>query len=244
VKIGGMKQVILLAAVFMVLAAPGFAQKKPDSKPEKCTLGLDRSPELRGFRMGMTQDQVLRRLPGVSVEKPDKYGLARLRLSIIDTSGVIKTSAHDKAVQPDITATPEDGSAFVLDGLRFPDLKGVRKLQMRFIDGRLSYLQVAYDDSSKWESIDQFVEAVSTKLNLPRQWQAPADASADGQDKELRCEAFAISASLDGDQADTHVGPEIIVEDLAAWNVMSKRQTDTVEKTKREAEEKRKAFKP
>ena len=194
--------------------------------------------------MGMTQDQVLRRLPGVTIEKPDKYGLARLRLSIIDPSGVIKTSVREKAVQPDITATPEDGSAFVLDSTRFPELKGVRKVQMRFIDSRLSYLQIAYDDSSKWESVDQFVQAVSTKLNLPSQWQLPADSSADSQDKELRCEGFVISANLQGDAADTHIGPEIILEDSAAWSAMSKRQNDTVEKAKREEEEKRKAFKP
>jgi len=239
-----MKELILLSAFVMLLATPGFAQEKTASKQEKCTLGLDQSPELRGFRMGMTQDQVLRRLPGVTIEKPDKYGLTRLRLTIIDASGVIKTSVRDKAVRPDITAAPGDGSAFVLDGPRFPDLKDVRKLEMRFIDGRLSYLQIAYNDSSKWESIDQFVEAVSAKLNLPNQWRAPADSSGGSQDQELRCDAFVISASLDGDSADTHVGPEITLEDSAAWSAMSKRQNASVEKAKREEEEKRKAFKP
>jgi hypothetical protein len=237
-------QKAVLITLAIVLCAPVSAQKNVQSKEPKCSLKLDQSPELRGFRMGMTQDQVLRRLPGVSIEKADKYGLARLRLSIIDASDVIRTSARAKAVQPDITATPADGSAFVLDGPRFPDLKSVRKLQMRFIDGRLSYLQIAYDDSSKWESIDQFVEAISAKLNLPRQWQTPAESSADSQEKELHCDAFVISATLAGDPADTHAGPEITVEDLAAWNEMSKRQNDTFEKAKREEEEKRRAFKP
>src|SRR5215831_2746201 len=236
------KAVLLTLAI--VLCPPVSAQKNIESKGPKCSLKLDQSPQLRGFSMGMTQDQVLRRLPGVSTEKPDKYGLARLRISIINTSGVIKTSAHDKPVQLDITATPGDGSAFVLDGPKFPDLKGVRKLQMRFIDGRLSYLQIAYDDSSKWDSIDQFVEAISTKLNLPSQWQAPAESAGDGQDKELRCDAFVISASVAGDPADTQAGPEIILQDLAAWNAMSKRQNDSFDKAKREEEEKRKAFKP
>src|SRR5215831_18002828 len=109
-------QKAILLTLAIVVCAPVLAQKNADSKTPKCSLKLDQSPQLRGFRMGMTQDQVLRRLPGVTVEKPDKYGLARLRLSIIDTSGVIKTSAHDKPVQLDITATPGDGSAFVLDG--------------------------------------------------------------------------------------------------------------------------------
>jgi hypothetical protein len=237
-------QKAILLTLAIVLCAPVLAQKNVESKQPKCSLKLDQSPELRGFRLGMPQDQVLRRLPGVTIEKPDKYGLARLRLSIIDTSTVIKTSGRDKAVQPDITATPADGSAFVLDGPKFPDLKGVRKLQMRFIDGRLSYLQISYDDSSKWESIDQFVETIAGKLKLPTQWQAPSDAEGESQEKELRCEAFVISASLTGDPTDTHAGPEILLEDLAAWNAMSKRQNDSVEKAKQEADEKRKAFKP
>jgi hypothetical protein len=228
----------------MVLCPAVSAQKIAESNEPKCSLKLDQSPPLRGFRLGMTQEQVLRRVPGVSIEKPDKYGLSRLRLSILDTSGIIRTSVRDKAVQPDITATPDDGSAFVLDSLRFPDLKGVRKLQMRFIDARLSYLQIGYDDSSKWESIDQFVQAISTKLNLPAQWQVPADSPGDSEGKELRCDAFVISASLMADPTDTHAGPEIVLSDVAAWNTMSKRQNDTTEKAKREEEEKRKAFKP
>jgi hypothetical protein len=236
------KAILLILA--LVLCAPVLAQQKADSKQATCSLKLDRSPELRGFRLGMPQDQLLRRFPGVTVEKPDRYGLARLRLAIIDASGLVKPSAKEKAAQADITASPADGSAFVLDGSRFPDLKGVRRMQIRFIDGRLSYLQIAYDDSSKWESIDQFVEAISAKLNLPPQWQVPSDSEGDSQEKELRCEAFAISASLAGDPTDTHTGPEITLEDLAAWNVMSKRQGDTNEKAKREEDEKRKAFKP
>jgi hypothetical protein len=115
---------------------------------------------------------------------------------------------------------------------------------MRFIDGRLSYLQIAYDDSSKWESIDQFVEAISAKLSLPPRWQVPADSPGDSENKELRCEAFAISASLAGDPSDTHSGPEIVLEDLAAWNAMSRRQNESNEKARREEDEKRKAFKP
>jgi len=236
------KAILFILAI--VLCPPVSAQKTAESKEPKCSLKLDQSPQLRGFRLGMTQEQALRRLPGVSIEKPDKYGLARLRLAIIDTSSVIKTSVREKAVQPDITAGPGDGSAFVLDGQRFPDLKGVRRLQMRFIDGRLSHLQISYDDASKWESIDQFVEAISTKLNLPAQWQLPADSPGEGEEKELRCDAFVISASLMADPIDTHAGPEIVLADVAAWNAMSKRQNDTVEKAKREEEEKRKAFKP
>src|SRR5436190_1005894 len=170
-----MKHGILFGLLLLVLCSPVFAQKKVDNPKPKCTLGLDQSPELRGFRMGMTQAAVLSRLPGVTIEKPDKFGLARLRLSIVDATSLIKTAPRDKGVQADITATSTDGSAFVLDSSRFPTLKGTHKIQMRFIDGRLSHLQISYDDDVKWESIDQFIETISTTLKLSNEWRAPED---------------------------------------------------------------------
>ena len=227
----------------MILCVPALGQKKTENQKPLCALGLSQSPELRGLRMGMTPAAVLARFPGVSVEKPDKFGLARLRLSILDSTSLIKSSPKDKAVQADITAGPNDGSAFVLDGARFPTLKNVRKIQMRFIEGRLAYLQVSYDDAIKWDSIEQFVEMVSSTLKLPPDWKRPEES--DGtQERELRCEGFVISANTAGDPTDVHAGPELILQDVAAWAAMSKRQNDLVEKAKREEDDKRKSFKP
>ena len=238
-----MKQIILFSLLLLLLCVPAFGQKTSADKPA-CTLGLNQSPELRGFRMGMTQAAALAKLPGVTVEKPDKFGLVRLRLSIIDSSALIKSAARDRGVEPDITAGPNTGSAFVLDAVRFPALKGVRKLQMRFIEGRLSYLQVTYDDSIRWDSVDQFVETVSNSLKLPQAWKSPEDADRGSEEKELRCEGFVLSATATADSRDINSGPELVLQDLAAWNAMSKKQNDLVEKAKREADEKRKAFKP
>lgn len=236
-----MNKVILFGLLILISCSPIFGQKKVDSP--KCTLGLDQSPELRGFRMGMTQAAVLAKLPGVTVEKPDKFGLARLRLSIIDPSALIKSSPRDKGVQLDMAATSTEGSAFVLDSTRFPALKGTRRIQMRFIDSRLSYLSVSYNDEVKWESIDQFVETISTMLKLPQQWQVPAESDS-MQQRELRCAGFVITGNTIGDPTDIHAGPELVLQDLAAWNAMSKRQNDITEKAKREEDEKRKSFKP
>lgn len=239
-----MNQGILFGLLLLVSFSPVLAQRKVDNPKPKCTLGLDQSPELRGFRMGMTQAAVLAKLPGVTVEKPDKFGLARLRLSIIDPSGLIKSSPRDKGVQTDMTATSTDGSAFVLDSTKFPALKGTRRIQMRFIEGRLSYLTVSYTDEVKWDSIDQFVETISATLKLPpQQWQVPQESDT-MQQQELRCSGFVITANTIGDPSDIHAGPELILQDLAAWNAMSQRQNDIAEKARREEDEKRKSFKP
>jgi hypothetical protein len=239
-----MNKVILSGVLLSLLCSSAFAQKDSAPPKTKCNLSLDQSPELRGLRLGMTQAAVLARFPGVSIEKPDKFGLARLRLSVIESSSLIKGATREKSVQPDITAGQAEGTAFVIDSVRFPALKGVRKMQLRFIDDRLSYLGLSYDDAVKWESIDQLVETISGTLKLPNEWQTPADSDGSGQEKELRCEAFALSASTSADPTDIHAGPELILQDLAAWNAMSKRQNDLVEKARQNEDAKRKAFKP
>src|ERR1043166_7267649 len=239
-----MNKGILFGLLLLVSCSPLLAQKKVDNPKPKCTLGLDQSPELRGFRLGMTQAAALAKLPGVTVEKPDKFGLARLRLSIIDASALIKSSPRDKGVQTDMTATSTDGSAFVLDIAKFPALRGTRKIQMRFIEGRLSYLSVSYTDEVKWDSIYQFVGTISTTLKLPpQQWQVPEESDT-MQQQELRCAGFVLTANTSADPADIHAGPELVLQDVAAWNAMSKRQNDITEKAKREEDEKRKSFKP
>jgi hypothetical protein len=242
-----MKKQILLVCLLLIPCPVAFAQKKTESGKQKCTLGIDQSPELRGFRMGMTQAAVQAKLPGVTIEKPDKFGLSRLRLSIVDPTSLIKTPAArakgDKGVQPDIVAGGTEGSAFVLESSRFPTLKGARRIQMRFIDSRLSYLEVLYNDDVKFDSIDQFTERLSAMLKLPSEWQTPEEADSDHV-KELRCEGFVLAANTLGSPIDTQAGPELVLQDVAAWKAMSKRQNELTEKAKREEEEKRKTFKP
>jgi len=236
-----MKRIILFSLLLLILCVPALGQTSTEKKPS-CTLGISQSPELRTFRLGMTPAAVLARLPGVTVGKPDKFGLVRLRLSVIDSSTLIVPTAKSSGVQSDMSAGPNEGSAFVLDSARFPAFKGVRRLQMRFIDGRLSYLQITYDDSIKWDSIDQFVDTVTTNLKLPQDWKTPENADG-SHEKELRCEGFVLSANT-ADISEINSGPELILEDLAAWDAMSKKQNDIVDKEKRAEDEKRKAFKP
>ena len=41
-----------------------------------------------------------------------------------------------------------------------------------FIDGRVSYIGVLYDDSIKWRNLDEFTKQVANSLTLPERWQA------------------------------------------------------------------------
>lgn len=109
-----------------------------------CSLKIDQLPdsaELRGFRLGMTYDQVKARVPQV------KFGPA-------DPFGVAKTSINPY-FDPSI------------DKVAFAE---VRTISLDFLDGRLVTLWIGFESSFKWQSLDEFVTGMSKSLNLPAAW--------------------------------------------------------------------------
>jgi hypothetical protein len=110
----------------------------------QCTLKLAElpaTPELMGFRMGMTTDQVKARVPQVLFGKADDFGVA-------------KTS-----INPDFDTR--------IDKSTFP---GVRTVSLDFLDGRLTSLWLGFDGSFKWKTVPEFVKGISQSLRLPDAW--------------------------------------------------------------------------
>jgi len=241
-----MKSTTLNLLLLLTFSSVAFGQGNSQTAPAaKCTLGLAQAPALRGLRLGMGQAQVLARFPGLSLDRADDLGLSRLRLNLIDADLYSTGSTvRDRGVQLDIAAGTADGRSFTVDGSRFPDLKGVRKIQLRFADGRLSYVLLGYDDSFKWNSVDEFAETVSKNLGLPDEWRVPPDSDRVSKEKELQCEGFLIAAVIGGDTTDARIGAQLSLEDTAVTQLIEKRQKDREEKKRRQEEERRKTFKP
>ena len=240
-----MKRIILSLLITLCCALPIFAQAKNVTKQVECPLAIERAPELRGFRLGTPQAGVLARFPGTSLEKPDKFGISQMRFTVIDSAiGARGAASREKGVQPDINVTPGEAIGFIVDSARFPVLKNVRRVRLRFTDGRLSYVQVAYDDSIKWDSVDDFVGTVAQTLNLPGTWNIPADSDGSARERELRCEGFVVTGDVGGDAADAQIAAQLSVEDLKASKLVEKRQSDLKEKAQSDEDAKRKNFKP
>ena len=111
---------------------------------QPCTLKSDQlrdAPELRGFRLGMTFEQVKTRVP------PVQFGHA-------DEIGVTKTSIN-----------PLYDPRF--DKTAFAD---IRTISFDFLDGRLTTLWIGYEGSFKWQSVPEFVDGISKTLNVPASW--------------------------------------------------------------------------
>jgi hypothetical protein len=111
---------------------------------QTCRIKLNQpgnAPELFGFRLGMTFEDVKARVPQVKFGPTDKTGLT-------------KTSIN-----------PNYDPHF--DPTGFAD---VRTISLEFLDGKLTGLWIGYESSFKWPSIAQFVEGISKSLALPAAW--------------------------------------------------------------------------
>jgi hypothetical protein len=114
------------------------------AQDKQCTLKLAQlpaAPELVGFRMGMTREQVQDRIPQVVFPRKTTFGLA-------------KTS-----INPDFDPR-----------INKSKFAGVRTVSLDLLDDKLTSLWLGYDSSFKWQTVPEFVEGISRSLHLPETW--------------------------------------------------------------------------
>lgn len=133
-----MRRKLLAPCLILLTACTALAQN------HQCSLkfsDLPAAPELFGFRLGMTTDQVKALVPQVKFGKADEFE-------------VLKTSIN-----------PHYDSS--INQTRY---SGVRTISLDFLDGRLTSLWLGYDESFKWQTADDFVAGISQSLRLPNVW--------------------------------------------------------------------------
>ena len=138
VRLAFVPMLVPMLLLMLVLTGPIAAQE------HTCTAklaSLPQAPELRGFRLGMTPEQVKTRVPQVIFQHPDDLGLA-------------KTS-----INPGFDPT--------IDKVSFAD---VRTVSLDFLDGHVTQLWIGFEDTFKWKTVDEFVKGISQALSVPDDW--------------------------------------------------------------------------
>ena len=134
---------IIKASFWLILATLGAAKALP-AQTSLCTTKIDQLPkvaELRGFHLGMTNDQVKARVPQIHFGPADQFGVAKISIN----------PGYDRS----------------FDQASFAD---VRTISLDFLDARLVDLWIGYESTFKWQSLDEFVNGISKALNLPAAW--------------------------------------------------------------------------
>jgi hypothetical protein len=157
---------------------------------QQCILKIEQlaeAPELRGFHLGMSFDQVRARVPQVQFGRTDNIG-------------VTKTSIN-----------PFYDSRF--DKASFAD---VRTVSLDFLDGKLTTLWIGYENSFKWQTVDEFVTGISQSLKVPLSW------SPHKGGRQLRCDGFSVFVSLIAGS------PSVRLTDDAAEEIIAARREEAV----------------
>ncbi len=136
-------QLLTLTLISLVLLFIGSLDVLAQTQCTLKLIDLPQSPELLGFRLGMTKDQVRARVPQIVFGKTDDLGVSKT------TINPHFDSRFDK-------------STFV----------GVRSVSLDFLDAKLTSLWFGFDGTFKWQTVDEFVKGVSQSLQLPDAWQS------------------------------------------------------------------------
>ena len=112
------------------------------SVPCKASLrSLPAAPELKGFQLGMTMEQIKAIAPQIVFGKTDSLGSSKTSIS--------------PAFDPNA------------DKSKFQD---VRTVSLDLLDGRVVSLWIGYDTNFKWSTVPAFVTGISQSLSLPNAW--------------------------------------------------------------------------
>ena len=182
----------------------------------RCDLGLARSPHVRGQRRGLTLREAPPRFKPPKVAGAEWCGRQTLELDWSD----------------DLLGQPAP---------RPRDLAGVRRIRLGFLDGKLAYFRVTYDERDAPLTPEQFRSALSSGLALPGKWRR-ADAAGGGEPLySVSCEGFAVVAGYDA-------GSYVEMHDTAAVDLLLRRRQEgrlrKLREVEQEKERRRRVFKP
>lgn len=123
----------MLLLLLLVQSASAQCTKKAAELPA--------APELLGFRLGMTRDQIKARVSQTVFGKTDPFGVSRTTINPYFDPSIDKTK-----------------------------FEGVRSISLDLLDERLTSLWIGFDETYKVHTVEEFVKLISQSLQVPEKW--------------------------------------------------------------------------
>ena len=160
------------------------------------------SPEIRGFRLGMSLNEVLNRFGGMHAPTANADGRSFIRVNKFGAS-VAGTW------EPDFPS----GSGPVSNTSSMEEL---RSLEFVFLDTAVSSIRIEYDGSVKWNSLDEFTRKISELLGLSGTWEQSGELAKVGLlHAKLETQTYRIVAE--------GKGPVLKLQDIHAESIVKER---------------------
>ncbi len=125
----------LLVAIMLGVAVTAAAQctKKITEIPA--------APELLGFRLGMTKEEIKAHVPQTDFGRTDDFGVSKTTINPHFDPKIDKTK-----------------------------FEGVRSISLDLLDQKLTSLWIGYDENFKAKTVEEFVKLISQSMQLPATW--------------------------------------------------------------------------
>ena len=151
---------------------------------QRCRLNKSDLPALLGFRLGTNREELQTRFPGLKVKDADYTEL------FISGS---KTLPKDQ----DVSSVDEIGHVTV-STLRFPEFAEIDTVELKLEDGRVSAIELTYQDASKWKNEDEFRKFVARTLHLPdpQRWTTNPRNSYRREGASVTCNGLTVGAGF------------------------------------------------
>ena len=130
-----MLRAVLFSLLVLLLAQCASAQ---------CTKKLSElpaAPELLGFRLGMTKEQIKAHVPQTAFGKADHFGVTKTTINPYFDPKIDKTK-----------------------------FEGVRSISLDLVDDRLTSLWIGFDEAFKVHTAEEFVKLISQSLGVNGNW--------------------------------------------------------------------------
>jgi len=130
-----MLRAILFPLLLLLLAQSASAQ---------CTKKLSElpaAPELLGFHLGMTKDQIKARVPQTTFGRADAFGVTKTTINPYFDPNIDKTK-----------------------------FEGVRSISLDLVDERLTSLWIGFDETFKAHTAEEFTKLISQSLSVDGNW--------------------------------------------------------------------------
>jgi outer membrane protein TolC len=172
--------------------------------PQPCSLGREQAPKIDRLYLGMTESEVKQIVPSLTISAANEVGVSNAELK---AAGIGKLAGS--------------GSFF----------EGVESIALKFTDGRLSYIRVAYPVTKKWAGKFEFLSAMAPKFSVQADWKPFYDwrnkeirDAEDLSDMAIECEGFRLAAGIGIEGIGGEQTPHYDLDDLAAAQVVKERE--------------------
>lgn len=170
--------------------------------PPPCGHGREQAPKIDRFYLGMTESEVKQLVPSLQISAVNELGVSNAELKATYVGNL-------------------SGSFF----------EGVESISLKFTDGRLSYVRVAYPVTHKWVDKFEFLSVIAAKLSVREDWKPFYN----WQNKEIRdeedltdmaveCVGFRLAVGLGTEGVGGEQTPHYDLDDLAAAQVVEQRE--------------------